>query len=58
MFDFGPTERNRRGLIGRDWTINHLSSKIMCDSMAEGIETTIKNFQPRKRFNLYKVKYE
>jgi hypothetical protein len=27
----------------------------MCDAMSEGIETTIKKFTPRERFNLYKI---
>ena len=35
--------------------INNLSDKIMCSKMVEGIETTIKNFTPRERFNLYKI---
>jgi hypothetical protein len=40
---------------GREFMINNLSDKIMCSKMVEGIETAIKNFTPRERFNLYKI---
>jgi glycosyltransferase involved in cell wall biosynthesis len=47
--------RKHNGLKGREFAIKNLSSKVMCDSMSEGIETTIKNFTPRERYNLYKI---
>jgi glycosyltransferase involved in cell wall biosynthesis len=47
--------RKRNGLKGREFAIKNLSSKVMCEAMSEGIETTIKNFTPRERFNLYKI---
>ena len=55
MYLLGKEKRSENGLIGREWAIKNLSSKVMCDAMSEGIKTTIKNFTPRKRFNLYKV---
>ena len=36
----------------REWAIKNVSSKVMCDSMIEGIETTFKNYKPKKNFNL------
>ena len=48
-------ERKERGLKGREWAIKNLSSKVMCDAMVEGIETTIKNYKPKQRYNLYKI---
>jgi glycosyltransferase involved in cell wall biosynthesis len=47
--------RKQNGLKGREFAIKNLSSKVMCDAMSEGIETTIKNFTPRERYNLYKI---
>jgi len=47
--------RKHNGLKGREFAIKNLSSKVMCDAMSEGIETTIKKFTPRERFNLYKI---
>ncbi len=47
--------RKHNGLKGREFAIKNLSSKVMCDAMSDGIETTIKNFTPRERFNLYKI---
>ena len=59
IYDFykmGREERKRRGLVGREFAINNLSSKIMCDKLSEGIETTLENFKPRKKYDLYKIK--
>jgi hypothetical protein len=27
----------------------------MCDGIIDGVETTLKNYKPRKKFELYKV---
>ena len=55
IYKWSKKERKKRGLEGRKWAIENLSSKIMCDKMAEGIETAIKNFKPRKKYDLYKI---
>jgi glycosyltransferase involved in cell wall biosynthesis len=55
MYLLGKEKRKENGQVGREWAIKNLSSKVMCDSMSEGIETTIKNFTPREKYNLYKV---
>ena len=55
FYEMGREERKRRGLIGREWAMKNLSSKIMCDEMSKGIDTAINNFKPRERYNLYKV---
>lgn len=55
VYELGKEERKRRGKLGREFMLNNLSSEIMCNKMVEGIETTIQNFQPKKRFDLYKI---
>jgi glycosyltransferase involved in cell wall biosynthesis len=55
VYSWGREERKRRGSIGREWAIKNLSSKVMCDGIIKGIETTLKNHKPRKRFDLYKI---
>jgi glycosyltransferase involved in cell wall biosynthesis len=55
MYLLGKEKRKENGQVGREWAIKNLSSKVMCDTMSEGIKKTIKNFTPRERFNLYKV---
>jgi glycosyltransferase involved in cell wall biosynthesis len=55
MYKHGRKKRKERGLKGREFMINNLSNKIMCDKMIEGIDTTIEKFTPRKRFDLYKI---
>jgi len=55
MYKFGKKKRKEKGLKGREFVINNLSNKIMCDKMIEGIEQTLENFKPRKKFNLYKI---
>ena len=55
VYGWTKEERKERGLKGREFMINNLSNKIMCDKMIKGIETTLKNWKPRKRFDLYKI---
>ncbi len=55
MYKYGKKKRKAKGLKGREFMINTLSNKIMCDKMIEGIETTLENWEPKKRFDLYKI---
>ena len=55
MYSLGKKKRKSNGQKGREWAIKNLSSKIMCDSMAKGIEDTLENFTPKQRYNLYKI---
>jgi glycosyltransferase involved in cell wall biosynthesis len=55
VYDWGKKKRKSRGLKGREFMINNLSHKIMCDTMIDGIDTAIHKFVPRKKFDLYKV---
>jgi hypothetical protein len=47
--------RKHNGLKGREWALKNISSKVMCDGISNGIETTLKNFTPKKKYNLYKI---
>lgn len=47
--------RNQMGLSGREWAIKNFSSQVMCEALINGIESAIKNYKPRKRFELYKI---
>ena len=55
VYGWDKKERKERGLKGREWAMKNLSSKVMCDSLIEGIETTLKNYKPKKKFELYKI---
>lgn len=55
MYNLGKKERKKRGLNGRKFMLDNFSSKIMCEKMISGIEKSINNFTPRKRFDLYKI---
>jgi glycosyltransferase involved in cell wall biosynthesis len=55
FYDMGRDARKEKGLKGREWALNNLSSKIMCDALINGVETTFENFQPRKKYDLYKI---
>ena len=55
FYNLGRDIRKERGLKGREWALNNLSSKIMCDALINGVETTLENFQPRKKYDLYKI---
>ena len=55
VYGWGREERKIRGLKGREWAIKNLSSKLMCNSLIDGIETTFKNYKPKKKFELYRI---
>ena len=55
MYGLSKEKRKENGLKGREFMINNLSNKIMCEKMIEGIEETLENWKPRKRFDLYKI---
>jgi glycosyltransferase involved in cell wall biosynthesis len=55
VYKWGRKERKARGEKGRQFMKENLSSKVMANTMIEGIEQTINNFTPRKRFDIYKI---
>jgi glycosyltransferase involved in cell wall biosynthesis len=57
-YDMSREERKSRGIKGREEFIGEmgLNNKNMCQTLVDGIETSLKNFQPKKRFNVYKIK--
>ena len=55
VYSWSKEERKRRGLEGREFALKNLSSEVMCNKMIEGIDKTLETFQPRKRFDLYKI---
>jgi glycosyltransferase involved in cell wall biosynthesis len=55
VYNWGRKERKARGKKGRDFMKTNLSSKVMADTMIQGIEQTLNNFKPRKRYDLYKL---
>lgn len=55
MYKFGKKKRKTKGLKGREFMLNNLSNKIMCDKMIKGIDQALENWKPRKRFELYRI---
>jgi hypothetical protein len=59
LYNMSKSERNIRGIKGREWVMSDesmMSSKNMCLNIIEGIDKTLNNFKPRKQFELIKVK--
>jgi glycosyltransferase involved in cell wall biosynthesis len=58
MYQLGREELHIRGIGGRTAFINDLGLEHhnMNNMMADGIETAIANFKPRKRWELFKIK--
>lgn len=55
VYDMSPEERTRRGKLGREYMLSEgFSSKQMGQKFINGIETTLVNWTPKKRFGLYK----
>jgi hypothetical protein len=56
-YDMSREERKAAGLKGREWMIGEggLSLQHMCDTMSEGIEGALKNWKPRKKYELFEI---
>ena len=57
-FDKTPEERKEAGLKGREEFLGEmgLNHTNMCQTLVDGIETTFKNWKPKEKFNVYKIK--
>jgi glycosyltransferase involved in cell wall biosynthesis len=57
VYEMSDEERNRRGMLAREWVTSEessMSSQSMCKNIINGIEDTLKNWKPRKNFELIK----
>lgn len=55
MYEIGREKRKEKGKVGREYMINNFSSKVMCESFIDGIESTLSKWKPRNKFDLYKI---
>jgi glycosyltransferase involved in cell wall biosynthesis len=55
VYNWTKEERKARGLKGREWALDNISSGVMCHKMITGIESALNNFKPREKYNLYKI---
>jgi glycosyltransferase involved in cell wall biosynthesis len=58
VYDMGKEERDRRGLLGREWVTSDesgMSARQMCINVINSIDTTFAKFKPRSRFDVIKV---
>ena len=57
-YDKAPEDRKEAGLLGRDEFLGEmgLNSKNMCKTLVDGIETTFKNWKPKQKVNVYKIR--
>jgi len=58
MYNTPKEQRKANALIGREFFINEagLSHTNMCQTLIDGIESTLENWKPRQRFEVFKVK--
>jgi glycosyltransferase involved in cell wall biosynthesis len=57
-FEMGAEERNRRGMIAREWVTGDeamMTAENMAVNIAKAIDNTIENFKPRKPYTFTKV---
>lgn len=55
VYDMGSEERARRGKLGREYAINEgYEVSTMCQRFIDGIDSTLVNWSPRKRFKMIK----
>ena len=57
-YDKTPEQRKKAGLKGREEFLGEmgLNHTNMCKTLVDGIETTFKNWKPKKKFNVYKIR--
>ncbi len=55
-YDMSKDERQRRGLVGRNWAIkNGFTNKGMCEALISSLEGCFKNWEKRKSFTLIDI---
>ena len=58
VYDFGKEERNRRGMLGREWVLSEesmMSAETMCNNIIEGLDEVVSDWTPRSKYNLLKA---
>jgi hypothetical protein len=57
-YDMSREKRKEKGLLGRDFAlgVGGLSVKNMCQTLINGMNTAFKNWKPRKKYELFKIK--
>jgi glycosyltransferase involved in cell wall biosynthesis len=57
-YDKHPEDRREAGLKGREEFLGEmgLNNTNMCKTLVDGIETTLKNWRPKKKSNVYKLR--
>ena len=57
-YDKTPEQRTKAGLKGRNEFLGEmgLNSENMCKTLVDGIETTFKNWKPKQKVNVYKIR--
>ena len=58
VYDLGKEERERRGMLGHEWTLSdesNMSSPRMCHRIINSMEKAFDNFKPRPVYDLTKI---
>ena len=58
VYELGKEERDRRGLLAREWVTSDesgMSARQMCENVIDAMDEAFEKFTPRSRFELHKV---
>lgn len=58
VYEMSPEERQRRGSLAREWVTSEesaMSARMMSKNLIEGMEQALKQWKPRKKFELIKT---
>ena len=58
VYDMGKEERDRRGLLAREWVTSDesgMSARQMCENVIDSMNEAFETFVPRTRYDLYTV---
>jgi len=58
VYDMGKEERDRKGLLAREWVTSDesgMSARMMCENVIDSMNEAFETFVPRTRYDLYTV---
>lgn len=58
IYNLGKEERDRRGLLGREWVLGReslMSAPVMCEKFVKVVDLLFENWKPKSKVELLKV---
>ena len=56
IYRFGKEERNKRGLVGREFMLENFSSEKMCNDFVTKVELLLSTWKPKQKYTIEQIK--